>query len=657
MRGGWVARLLALAALALAACGESDDSGGAAACTDNSECAAPATCVELICQVACSTHAECAETEYCSLESGVCKTGCKADSQCSTDQVCRKGICLSASADLDGDGYPAATDCDDLNPQVNPGAAEICNGLDDNCNGKVDEALPPGDLADLQQGVCQNAHKVCGGKLGYVEPDYAALFPGYEATETSCDGIDNDCDGIADNGLVPPPADKAQGVCAGAVKHCGGASGWQEPDYSAIAGYEDYESGACDGIDSNCDGTADEAHDADGDGFYDGTDAQCASFYGPKGLIDCDDQQPKFGKSCIVHVDHSATGLGDGTSWANAVTNLQDALATAKKDYEIWVAAGTYRPDVGVGMTAGNRSASFQLATNSKIYGGFKGGETALAQRNFRVNLSILSGDLLGNDGPGFTNMQDNSYHIVKGAKGALLDGLWLRGGNANDGGGALHSSGPSVEITLANCTLVNNRASGDGGAIYLRWSSPPTLINTRFIANQAGGRGGAVYTDWSSVPNVYGSLFVGNVAGTNGGAISVTWFSEPGRIVNSTFANNSAPTGGAVYLASAYQIDNSVMFGNGSAPIAGSSVVVSYSSIEGGALGTGNTNLSASPFVDLDGADGIAGNADDDLHLAAGSSSIDSGNNSLVPSVLTLDLDGNPRIKGTVDRGAFEKP
>lgn len=651
---GW----LALAVVASTSCGGGDDASGSS-CTQDSECAAPSTCIDQICQIGCTGNAGCPSDQFCDLESGgVCKPGCSGDDECATGQVCRKGICLSATGDLDTDGYPAAVDCDDLNGEIHPGAAEACNGLDDDCDTDIDDGVPAGDLADLQQGVCQNAHKVCGGKAGYVEPDYAELFADYEANETSCDGKDNDCDGAADNGLVPPPGDKAFGVCAGAVKSCDGANGWQEPDYTTYPDYESYESGGCDGIDSNCDGSPDENYDGDGDGFYVDDNGQCEAFYAPLGKIDCDDDKAEFGKTCIVYVDDSATGLGNGTSWTNAITNLQDALKTAKSGYQIWIAEGTYRPDVGVGMTAGNRSAAFQLLSDAAIYGGFAGTETTLSQRDVDSNPTILSGDLAADDGPAFANRSDNSYHIVLGAGDAVLDGVWLRGGNANGNGGALYSTGPNDTVTLANCTVTDNQASGHGGAIYQYWSSPATIVNCRFVGNKATGKGGAIYTDWSSAPNVYGSLFVGNVAGTDGGAISATWFSNPGAIVNSTFASNSAPIGGAVNFADEYAIHNSVLFGNGASPIGGgSAVTVSYTSVQGGALGTGNTNLSASPFVDIDGADGVAGNADDDLHLATGSSSIDSGSNALVPSILLLDLDGNPRIKGTVDRGAYEKP
>lgn len=86
---------------------------------------------------------------------------------------------------------------------------------------------------------------------------------------------------------------------------------------------------------------------------------------------------------------------------------------------------------------------------------------------------------------------------------------------------------------------------------------------------------------------------------------------------------------------------------------------VVNYSDVQGwdGSFSGGNNNTNDPLFVDPNGADNIPGTEDDNLRLSAGSSSIDTADNSAVPSGLTTDLDGNPRIEnGTVDMGAYER-
>ena len=89
--------------------------------------------------------------------------------------------------DNDGDSYCTPEDCDDANPDVNPGAAEVCNGIDDNCDGTVDEGCSTCTDAD-SDGYCAEIDD-CDDSNPFVNPGTA---------EVCDDGFDNDCDGFTD---------------------------------------------------------------------------------------------------------------------------------------------------------------------------------------------------------------------------------------------------------------------------------------------------------------------------------------------------------------------------------------------------------------------------------------------------------------------------
>ncbi|MBD3163649.1 hypothetical protein GF323_00445 [Candidatus Woesearchaeota archaeon] len=76
---------------------------------------------------------------------------------------------------------------------------QSCDGNDNDCDGIIDNSLKA-PLNSNQKGVCAGSNRTCSGAAGWAD-DYSYIA-GYEITEQSCDGLDNDCDGIVDEGCV-----------------------------------------------------------------------------------------------------------------------------------------------------------------------------------------------------------------------------------------------------------------------------------------------------------------------------------------------------------------------------------------------------------------------------------------------------------------------
>ena len=267
----------------------------------------------------------------------------------------------------------------------------------------------------------------------------------------------------------------------------------------------------------------------------------------------------------IVFVNHAATGGNTGQSWANAFTSLQSALASADPGDQVWVAKGTYRP----ASAGGARDATFPLRAGVEIYGGFAGNETQLAQRNPLVNVTTLSGDLNGNDLPGFVNIADNSMHVLTaddGGSGALLDGFTVRGGNADFDGDMLlvTSTAPRIrgcEFTANNAGQNAPDLGGFGGAVYVKVLGPSVdahISGCRFVSNR-GTSGGAlgVLNQQLGAPHVVAvedCLFLDNAAPhQSGGAVfsasspfNATTHQEI-RFDGCRFEGNSAQYAGAI--------------------------------------------------------------------------------------------------------------
>lgn len=407
---------------------------------------------------------------------------------------------------------------------------------------------------------------------------------------------------------------------------------------------------------------------------------------------------PMAAMAQTIYVDVEAKGTGDGSSWDNA-TKLEEALANAQKNDEIWVKKGTYKvPDDKL-------STGFTLKSGVRLYGGFYGDETSVDQRTvigdkaYRMaNQTILFGDIDDNDSidatnlifPSNTTRANNANHVLtldvtptqtsgnNNREETIVDGITIAGGH-NTGG-----NGGGIIVTGDNSS---------GGAYVIR--------RCFFIGNYAT-QGGALYVE-NNVTNANGTClidrcgFFNNAAGTrgvaenHGGAI---YLAGAGTVVNSAIFNNE---NGGIYLGdnNNAQVINSTVTRNTASGIDGQERTVVNTVI------WGNSTLStdgerpnflhcAYPEVNAEGAQGTnvylaaKNNEADGPHFSSPSLKtgfdtsfdiaqqyplwtwepmeatplVDAGDNGSFTSIGIdgVDLNGDTRIQGSaIDIGAFE--
>ena len=212
-----------------------------------------------------------------------------------------------------------------------------------------------------------------------------------------------------------------------------------------------------------------------------------------------------------IYVDAAATGSNDGLTWTSAFTDLQTALAVAQSGDAIWVAAGVYRPTFLI-----DPSASFHLRSGVSLFGGFAGGESALDERDWEVNVCRLSGAVGG---------RAQSYHVVVAEEvdaNTILDGFTIRDGRARSdawvarpgGGILLRASSP----TIRNCKILDNSSDFFGGGIANLAGGSPTFVNVTVAENWAQS-GGGLYNDASVITISHGT-FNSNGSQGSGGSI-----------------------------------------------------------------------------------------------------------------------------------------
>lgn len=317
----------------------------------------------------------------------------------------------------------------------------------------------------------------------------------------------------------------------------------------------------------------------------------------------------------IWYVSAGAAGTGD--QWDDALGTITAALVVSASGDEVWVQSATY-------------SESIVLQEGVALYGGFAGGETDIAQRNWVAWPTVI--DAAG-----------TGASAVTGADSARLDGFVVTGGDTVFGGGVFCSA---TAPTLANCTITGNTAAAFGGGVYCLSASPvllnctisentafafggglfcyvassPTLIDCTVAVNTGGGvycvdassptltrcaitgnvsewaDGGGVYCQSASSPTLTHCRIAGNL-GNFGGGISVWEESSPTLIGCAILDNSALSDGGGIFSAylSSPVLTNSTIQGNtapfggglscwsGSAPVFTNCVLVGNTAWENG--------------------------------------------------------------------------
>ncbi len=281
-----------------------------------------------------------------------------------------------------------------------------------------------------------------------------------------------------------------------------------------------------------------------------------------------------------IFVKANASGANNGTSWANAYTSLDIAVGNANPGQAVWVAAGTYKP------SSPAPDNSFPLQSGVELYGGFAGTETQLSQRNPSLNVTILSGDIAGNDIVGnFTqNRSDNVQHVLIAFTGsspqkAVVDGFTIRGGqtlvgdpnpglsrqgggilagtkltvrncrftdNYGENGAAFMAIGPDGDgLVLDNCVFEGNKATEQGVCILFQLSSGE--VNNCVFRKNLTNRG-ALYPFQTTGVTIDSCLFESNNAGANFGAGMFSWQAS-WTMTNSIFRKNKANNAAGLYI------------------------------------------------------------------------------------------------------------
>jgi hypothetical protein len=213
------------------------------------------------------------------------------------------------------------------------------------------------------------------------------------------------------------------------------------------------------------------------------------------------------------YVKPTATGARTGATWNDASDDLLAMIKAAASGDEVWVAGGTYGPSFD-----NSAERKFVMKEGVKIYGGFAGNESSLAERDLSVtaNKSILQGSstapyVVYNQSltptsrlDGFT-IKGNTVGIYNTGASPTLVNLIITGGNTP---GAPRVFNQSASPILTNCAIIDSPGNG-----MSNFNSSPILTNCTIAGNTRQSDGYGMY-NVSSAPQIRNCIIFGNTRG-----------------------------------------------------------------------------------------------------------------------------------------------
>ena len=417
-----------------------------------------------------------------------------------------------ADSDDDGDGFGNNVDCNDNYESVNPGAIERCNGMDDDCDGGIDEglttciAISTTDNDDdgflVSQGDCDDLDDSINPKASEV----------YDLVDNNCNGkidenyrwykdVDNDKFGVESDRKTAETKPEGYALQYG---DCNDNNNAVHPGAT--------EASEADAIDNDCGGKT----------------------------------------STDPHVGYATSVEGQ---------TIQSAIDAMTGDQTVWVSGadvvGTIREYVENITIPNNNAKSFTIKSSR---GEFNTTITASDPAK-SVFSSVSSMGTVVLDG--FTITGSTHGGVSLEYSSPTLTNVTISGNSSDFGGGMfLDNSSP----TLTNVTITGNSAGGTGGGMDLN-SSSPTLTNVTISGNSSDFGGGMWLGD--SSPTLTNVTISGNSAASYGGGMRLRESSSP-MLTNVTISGNSADSGGGMALYSSSPTLTNVTISGNSADLGG---------------------------------------------------------------------------------------